>query len=86
MGSSVHIVEDIEVEENQLTKLYLRMNTARQHAWSRWQKKYVHSLMESHRINGDVSCLPEVGQIVLIVREEKNIGEWKKAKVLRLVK
>ena len=42
--------------------------------------------MESHRISGDVSCLPEVGEIVLIVGEEKSRGEWKKAKVLRLVK
>ena len=61
------------------------MNTARQHAWLRWQKEYAHSLMESHRISRDVSCLPEVGEIVLIVGEEKNRDEWKKAKVLRLV-
>ena len=77
-----HIVEDIEVEENQLTKLYRRLNTASQDAWSGWQKEYVHSLLESHRINRDVSCLPKVGEIVLIVGEEKNRGEWKKAKVL----
>ena len=50
-GQDAHIVEDIEVEENQLTKLYRRLNTAKQHAWSRWQKEYVHSLLESHRIN-----------------------------------
>ena len=85
-GQDAHIVEDIKVEENQLTKLYRRTNTARQHAWSRWQKEYVHSLMESHRINRDVSCLPEVREIVLIVGEEKNRGKWKKAKVLRVVK
>ena len=85
-GQDAHIVEDIEVEENQLTKLYRRLNTARQHAWSRWQKEYVHSLMESHRINRDVSCLPEVGEIVLIVGEEMNKGEWKKAKVYDLLK
>ena len=74
-GQDAHIVEDIEVEENQLTKLYRRLNTARQHAWSRWQKEYVHSLLESHRINRDVSCLPKVGEIVLIIGEEKNRGE-----------
>ena len=85
-GQDAHIVKDIEVEENQLTKLYRRLNTARQHASSRWQKEYVHSLLESHRINRDVSCLPKVREIVLIIGEEKNRGEWKKAKVLRLVK
>ena len=62
-GQNAHIVEDIEVEENQLTKLYRRLNTARQHAWPRWQKECVHSLMKSHRINRDVSCLPEVGEL-----------------------
>ena len=85
-GQDTHIVEDIEVEENQLTKLYRRLNTARQRAWSRWQKEYVYSLLESHRINRDVSCLHKVGEIVLIIGEEKNRGEWKEAKVLRLVK
>ena len=42
--------------------------------------------MESHRISREVSCLLEVGEIVLIVGEEKNRGEWKKAQVLRLIK
>ena len=28
-GQDAHIVEDIEVEENQLIKLYRRLNTAR---------------------------------------------------------
>ena len=43
-------------------------------------------LLESHCINRDISCLPKVGEIVLIIGEEKNRAEWKKAKVLRLVK
>ena len=64
----------------------ISLNTARQHAWSCWQKENVRGLMESHRINRDISCLPEVGKIVLVVRQEKNKGELKKAKVLRLVK
>ena len=45
-GQDAQIVEDIEVEKNQITKLYRRLNTARQHAWSSWQKEYVHSLMK----------------------------------------
>ena len=85
-GEDEHIVEDIEVEENQLTELYRGLNTARQHAWSRWQKEFVHSFMESHRISRDISCLPEVEKIVFVIGEEKNRGEWKKAKVLRLIK
>ena len=62
-GKDEHIVEDIEVEENQLTELYRGLNTARQHAWSRWQKEFVHSFMESHCISRDISCLPEVEKL-----------------------
>ena len=42
--------------------------------------------MESHHIDRDISCLPEVGGIVLNIGDETNRGEWKKAKVLRLFK
>ena len=48
-------------------------------------KGSIHSLMESHRINRDIYCLPEVGEIKLIVGEEKNRGEWKKAELLHLL-
>ena len=30
--------------------------------------------------------VPEVGDILLIVSDEKNLGEWKKGRVLRMVK
>ena len=42
--------------------------------------------MESQRINGKQAKAPEVGEIVLVVGEEKNRSEWKKGKVLRQVK
>jgi hypothetical protein len=37
--------------------------------------------MESHRINREKSQPPEVGEIVLIVGEERNRGKWMKGKV-----
>jgi hypothetical protein len=49
----------------------------RQQVWQRWKKEYVHSLMESHR---GVGRVPEVGEIVLLVGDEKNRGEWTKGK------
>lgn len=41
----------IEIKEEEVTRLYRRLNYSRKHAWRRWQRKYVNSLMESHRRN-----------------------------------
>ena len=46
------------------------------------KKEYVHGLMESHRIKRGESDYPEIGEIVLIIGDEKNRGEWKKGRVL----
>jgi hypothetical protein len=43
--------------------------------------------METHRSKTKGGGrIPEVGDILLIVGDEKNRGEWKKGRVLRLVK
>ena len=42
--------------------------------------------MECHRVNRKTPAVPAIGEIVLIVGDEKNRGEWKKAKVVRYVK
>ena len=42
--------------------------------------------MESHRVKRLDAHVPEVGEIVLILGEEKNRGRWKKGKVIRIVK
>ena len=42
--------------------------------------------MESHRIKRGESDYPEIGEIVLIISEEKNRGEWKKGRVLRHIR
>ncbi len=42
--------------------------------------------MESHRIDRVETQPPAVGEVVLIVGEEKNRGKWMKGKVLRIVK
>ena len=62
-----------------------RLKVARQHAWNRWHKEYIHSLMESHRIVKGDGQLPRVGEVVLVLGEEKNRGLWKKGKVVRLI-
>ena len=42
--------------------------------WQHWKGEYVHGLMESHHIKRGTRNYPEVGEVVLIVREEKNKG------------
>ncbi|PFX16400.1 hypothetical protein AWC38_SpisGene19335 [Stylophora pistillata] len=53
-------------------------------------KKTLHktlgSLMESHRLNKVMGTIPHVGEIVLIIGDAKNRGEWRKGKVVRLIK
>ena len=85
-GQQSHILQDIEVEDEELKKFNRRLVKAREHAWTRLRKEYIHGLMESHRINRAKSQLPEVGEIVLIVGEERNRGKWMKGKVTRIVK
>ena len=41
--------------------------------------------MEGHRLNKKEGATPVVGEVVLVVGDEKNRGEWKKGKVSRLI-
>ncbi|CAB4026448.1 Hypothetical predicted protein [Paramuricea clavata] len=75
-----------ELSEERDESLYKRLTMARQHAWSRWQREYIHGLMEYHRVNKSPSAVPEIGEIVLIVGDEKNRGRWMKGKVVKYVK
>lgn len=49
------------------------------------EREYVHGLMVSHRLNKESGSTPKVGEIVLIVGDKKNRGEWKKGKMVRLI-
>ena len=42
--------------------------------------------METHRINRGKQQIPEIGEVVLVVGEQKNRGEWMKGRVIRHVK
>ena len=86
-GKDSHILEELEVEGDNVLKMYRRMKNARQHVWSRWSKECFNSLMEYHHMNKK-NCvrLPEIREIALVVGEEKNCGHWMKGKVERLIK
>jgi hypothetical protein len=74
-GQNSHHIKDIEIEDDEVTKMYKRLNDARQHGWQRWKREYIHSVMESHRINRKNAPFPEIGEIVLVVGDGKNRGE-----------
>ena len=44
-------LEDIEIDEEEVTKLHRHLENVREHSWRRWKKEYVHSVMEAHRVN-----------------------------------
>ena len=81
-GQNAHPIEG-EEDEEETSALNKRLREAKNHAWKRWRHEYVHSLMETHRITCKVANVPDIGDIVLIVADEKNRGEWKKGKVVR---
>ena len=84
-GENVYLINNIESDEDELTKMQKRIAKTKDNGWKRWQREYVHGLMESQRVNGKAVRAHEVGEVVLVVGDEKNRGEWKKGKVLRQV-
>ena len=84
-GQNAHPIEG-EEDEEETSALNKRLREAKNHAWKRWRHEYVHSLMETHRITRKTAKVPDIGEIVLIVTDEKNRGEWKKGKVVRHIR
>ena len=79
-GQDSYVVEDNEMKEDELTRFDRRLKKAKEHAWSRLQNEYVHGLMESHRVNRKEVPPPKIGDIVLIMGEEKNQREMDERK------
>ena len=69
--------------ENKLGEEQVLMLWERQHVCQQWKREYFHGLMESHHIRTGAQNYWEGEEVVLIVREEKNRGEWKKGLFLR---
>ena len=84
-GQNAYTLEDTEVDMDSVAKCQRRLENVRSHAWTRWSREYVRTLMDYHRINRTEAVVPEIGEIVLIVGEEKNRGLWMKGKVLQHV-
>ena len=71
-GGDVYAVEDTESSDaEKLTRMAKRLENAKANAWKRWKREYVHSLLESHRLNKETGTIPQVGEIVLIIGDER---------------
>lgn len=62
--------------------LTMKDTRAKDEAWKRWKSEYLHSLLQSQQVNNKVVEVAQIGDIVLVVGEEKNRGKWKKGKFL----
>ena len=80
MGANVH-ADDVD----EVTRMSKRLKKAKQHAWQRW-KEYIHGLLESQHVNRKQCTVPQIGDILLVIGEEKNSGEWKRDRVARHTK
>ena len=87
LGRDAYRVQDIE-NNQELTKMIRRLEVAKGHAWNRWKREYmyIHSLMENHPLNKEVGAILTVGEVVLLLGDEKNQGEWRTKRVLCLLK
>ena len=85
-GQDVYTVEESDSEDDlELVKLHKRMKLKREHAWKQWTSEYLHSLMEHHRVNRKGTACPKIGEIVLVVGDRKNRGEWRKGNMMALI-
>ena len=85
-GQNAHEIEEIEEDRDEVSRLYKRLKEAKQHAWKRWKHEYIQSLLEGHRVNRKTTPLPDIGEIVLVVGNEKNAAKWKKGRVMHHVR
>lgn len=87
LGRDAYRVQDIE-NNQELTKMMRRLEVAKGHAWNRWKREYmyIHSLMENHPLNKEVGAILTVGEVVVLLGDEKNQGEWRTKRVLCLLK
>ena len=72
-GQTAHPIKG-EEDEDETCALNKRLREAKNHAWKRWRHEYAHSLMKTHRITRKTLKVPDIGEIVLIVADEKNQG------------
>ena len=79
--------EQLESEsEVEATRRWKHLQKQLQHFWKRWNREYISSLREHHRLNSTPKKLLKSGAIVLIQQEGVSRSRWKLGRVDRLIK
>ena len=73
-GQNAQQLEEPKEEGDEVSKLHKRLRETKQHAWRRWKQDYIHSLLESHQVNRKTASVRGIGEIVLVVGDEKTEG------------
>ena len=59
LGGNAYPIEETEENTDELTEMNKGLVNAKQHAWQRRKKEYVHALMEVHRSRTTGGRVPE---------------------------
>ena len=62
-GTNIYLMNQDESDEDELTIMQKRVAKTKNNAQKRWQREYISSLIESHRINRKQAKAPEVGEM-----------------------
>ena len=84
-GRNVYLLEDIEEPDN-LSKMERCVRKAKAVMWERWSTQYLRSLRERHNVTKSEAYHPDIGDVVLVVSDNKNRREWKHGLVCELLK
>ena len=81
------IEPDDVVSEAQCSERFKYLSTRLNHFWNRWRNEYLANLREFHRCKAQSeNRTAEVGDVVLVLEEEKKRGEWRVGVVENLVR
>ena len=77
------VVEEEFVDEKRRMEFLTRKKL---HVWNRWLHEYLTDLREHHRVKGRQTRPIEEGEIIPVEEENVPRGNWRLAKVERLIK
>ena len=81
------IEPDDVVSEAHCSERFKYLSTRLNHFWNRWRNEYLANLREFHRCKAQSkNRTAEVGDLVLVLEEEKKRGEWRVGVVENLVR
>ena len=81
------IEPDDVVSEAQCSERFKYLSTRLNHFWNWWRNEYLANLREFHRCKAQSkNRTAEVGDVVLVLEEEKKRGEWRVGVVENLVR